>query len=211
MGFGIFRSRKTIINNEHSRLYKFDMNISDERNPTKEIFSVKHRFHSSDWKIFRLDLSPKSLPSRPNQLNKTPTQSPLTPIRLNFNFPSPPPPSAHLIAFRSKRGSISFDNPITPLQYPTSPTAKISPTNKPRLKFSMLRDSTTSSSFGSTSPNYSMTLANDLNLDEKTNRMINEYLRQDQHEEHRIPPPTYEQPITVSSPSIIVTGYDSST
>ena len=86
----------------------------------------------------------------------------------------------------------------------------------------MLRDTTTSSSLSSTSPHYSMTLANDLNLDEKTNRMINEYLRQDQHDEqtmdhvdfsHRQPSKKIVQrdhSITVSSPSIVVTGYDSS-
>jgi hypothetical protein len=42
----------------------------------------------------------------------------------------------------------------------------------------MVRDTTTPS-LGSTIPNYSMPLANDFSIDEKTNRIINEFLMQD--------------------------------
>ncbi len=99
------------------------------------------------------------------------------------------PPAAlspQIVAFRSKRGSISFDNPLSPINSSRSNITKISTTYsafsanviKPRLKFSMVRD-TTMASLGSTSPSYSMPLANDFSIDEKTNRIINEFLNQD--------------------------------
>jgi hypothetical protein len=91
-----------------------------------------------------------------------------------------------IVAFRSQRGSISFDTPTSPINSPTSNTTKTSTTysvlptsvTKPRLKFSMVRDTTTAS-LGSTTSNYSMSLANDFTIDEKTNRIINEFLMQD--------------------------------
>ena len=82
-----------------------------------------------------------------------------------------------------------------------------------------------------------MTLADDVNIDEETNRMINEFLHQDkqknpseinfkgrtlidqrQHSfiQSKVNPISsstivqQDNPLTVSSPSIIVTGYDSS-
>ncbi len=94
--------------------------------------------------------------------------------------------SPQIEAFRSKRGSISFDNQIPPIYSPTSNPTKPSTTysilstnvTKPRLKFSMVRDTTTGS-LGSTSPNYSIPLTNHFGVDEKTNRIINEFLMQD--------------------------------
>jgi len=83
---------------------------------------------------------------------------------------SPSSINPQIVAFRSKRGSISFD-------HPTSSPSSTSIT-KPRLKFSMVRDTTTTS-LGSTSPSYTMPLAKDYSLDEKTNQIINEYLMQD--------------------------------
>ncbi len=82
--------------------------------------------------------------------------------------------SPQIIAFRSKRGSISFDNPGSSRNASTLSTG----VTKPRLKFSMVRDTTTPS-LGSNSPTYSMPLANDLTVDEKTNRIINEFLMRD--------------------------------
>jgi len=94
--------------------------------------------------------------------------------------------SPQIAAFRSKHGSISFDNQTPPIHSPKSNTTKTSTTYsalsgsviKPRLKFSMVRDTTTAS-LGSTTLNYSMSLANDFTIDEKTNRIINEFLMQD--------------------------------
>lgn len=88
--------------------------------------------------------------------------------QLNQIFPSSINPQ--IIAFRSKRGSVSFDNPMMPISSPSSTSI-----TKPRLKFSMVRDTTTTS-LGSTSPSYTMPLAKDYSLDEKTNQIINEYL-----------------------------------
>lgn len=118
---------------------------------------------------------------------------------MNFTRRLPSLNNSHLIGFRSKRGSISFDHPISPVHLSFTPPSNISPT-KPRLKFSLLRDST--------SQNYSMDLSNHSNIDEKTNRIINEFLGQD-HSSNEIPTKNSEEnPLTVSSPSIIVTGYE---
>ncbi|CAF3851043.1 unnamed protein product [Adineta steineri] len=78
-------------------------------------------------------------------------------------------------AFRTKRGSMSFDNPSPMVNTSQANTKKSSTIGiKPRLKFSMVRDTTTSS-LGSNSSS----LLNDFSIDEKTNRIINEYLMQD--------------------------------
>ncbi len=215
-------------------------------------------------------ISPKSSAHPSSSADAVLSSKPLSsPIRLNNpgdsrhlfqRSPSSTTPpvaiSPQIIAFRSKRGSISFDNPVLPIHSP--PISGI----KPRLKFSMVRDTTTAS-LGSNSPTYSMPLANDLTIDEQTNRIINEFLMQDNNhqrirqntfdETSRIPlikqrqhsfiqsnkhqqqipsfhltniKNNFESPsltftkqsedvvhrnntIAVSSPSIIVTGYDS--
>ncbi|CAF0802048.1 unnamed protein product [Rotaria sordida] len=92
-------------------------------------------------------------------------------------------------AFRSQRGSISFDNQ-TPLINPSTsstinktkvlPTYSILPTciTKPRLKFSMVRD-TAMASLSHNAPVYSMPIIRDYSIDEKTNRIVNEFLMHD--------------------------------
>ncbi|CAF4655691.1 unnamed protein product [Rotaria sp. Silwood1] len=91
--------------------------------------------------------------------------------------------------FRSQRGSISFDiqTPlINPSTLPTTNKTKILTTysilptciTKPRLKFSMVRD-TAMASFSHNAPVYSMPIARDYSIDEKTNRIVNEFLMHD--------------------------------
>jgi hypothetical protein len=118
--------------------------------------------------------------------------------------------SPQMVAFRSKRGSISFDNQKPLINSSTSNTTKTSPTysvlstsaTKPRLKFSMVRDTTTAS-LGSDTPTYSMPLTKDYSLDEKTNRVMNELLIQDNNNNkninndisYRETPKRHQQPI----------------
>ena len=134
---------------------------------------------------FSIDSSIKKQSSHFNESLKPPSypirlHNPVDSRHLFQRSPSSttPPVAANpqTIAFRSKRGSISFDTPVLPIHSPTSnlPTS----VTKPRLKFSMVRDTTTAS-LGSNSPSYSMPLANDLSIDEKTNRIINEFLMRD--------------------------------
>ncbi len=112
-------------------------------------------------------------------------------------------------AFRSKRGAMSFDNQTPPINLSQVNTRKSStiypvlPTNgtKPRLKFSMVRDTTTTS-LGSGSSNYSMSLMNDYRIDEKTNRIINEFLMQDDisyRESQQIPQKTSDETIMIKN------------
>lgn len=91
-------------------------------------------------------------------------------------------------AFRSQRGSLSFDtrNPLINPSTSTIRNKSISTTNsilphsspKPRLKFSTVRDST-SSTLPHNAPVYSMPITRDYSIDEKTNRIVNEFLLYD--------------------------------
>jgi hypothetical protein len=107
-----------------------------------------------------------------------------------------------IVAFRSKRGSISFDNQSPLINPPNSNTTKPSPSysvlstspTKPRLKFSMVRDSTTASLGSSSAPSYSMPLTADYTLDEKTNRIINEFLMQDDNNNNMNNEVSYQEP-----------------
>ena len=96
--------------------------------------------------------------------------------------------------FRSKRGSISFDTETSTINpSSTAITSKVKSSNtpsllpncmiKPRLKFSMVRD-TANSSLNHNPPVYSMPITRDYSIDEKTNRIVNEFLMYD---------PSYEE------------------
>jgi len=105
---------------------------------------------------------------------------------------------------------MSFDNQTPPINLSQENTRKSStiypvlPTSgtKPRLKFSMVRDTTTIS-LGSGSSTYSMSLMNDYRIDEKTNRIINEFLMQDDNtsyqESQQIPQKTSDETITIKN------------
>ncbi|CAF1098541.1 unnamed protein product [Adineta steineri] len=94
--------------------------------------------------------------------------------------------SPQVETFHSQRGSISSDNQQSLTS--SSPTAKtktaaihsIIPTyiSKPRLKFSMVRD-TAMTGLGHSLPVYSMPITRDYSIDEKTNRIVNEFLMHD--------------------------------
>jgi hypothetical protein len=106
----------------------------------------------------------------------------------------PVTPSSQVAAFRSQRGSISFDtqtplinSPTTTVNKTKAPTTySIFPTciTKPRLKFSMVRD-TAMASLGHSAPVYSMPITRDYSIDEKTNRIVNEFLMHDPQLEGR--------------------------
>ncbi|CAF3250948.1 unnamed protein product [Rotaria socialis] len=102
--------------------------------------------------------------------------------------------SSQVVAFRSQRGSISFDTQAPLISSPattvnkakSSTTYSILPTciTKPRLKFSMVRD-TAMASLGHNAPVYSMPITRDYSIDEKTNRIVNEFLMHDPSLESR--------------------------
>jgi hypothetical protein len=135
---------------------------------------------------------------------------------------SPVTTSPQIAAFRSQRGSVSFDTQTPSNTSPsankskTSTTYSILPTciTKPRLKFSMVRD-TAMASFGHNVPIYSMPITRDYSIDEKTNRIVNEFLMHDpllddkkknvtddrgatKRHHHRIRPKTFEETITIN-------------
>ena len=98
-------------------------------------------------------------------------------------------PSLQVAAFRSQRSSVSFDlqTPLVnnsssiPIKTKLSSAAcSVFPAfmTKPRLKFSMVRDSAMAS-LGHSAPIYSMPIARDYSIDERTNRIVNEFLMHD--------------------------------
>ncbi len=118
---------------------------------------------------------------------------------------SPVTITPQIVAFRSKRGSISFDNQTPPINTPTTYSVLSTSVIKPRLKFSMVRDTTTTS-LGSTTPN-------DFTIDEKTNRIINEFLMQDtnndisyekspKHHHQRIRQKTFDETFMLNNDNI---------
>ncbi|CAF1397408.1 unnamed protein product [Adineta ricciae] len=130
--------------------------------------------------------------------NSIPTRTNITPNPRHLFQKSPSVSvSSPTESFRSKRGSISFDYPTVPINSP-SPSSSVAPIvtttsgTKPRLKFSLVRDPTTSS-LGSTSSNNSMLLFNDNAIDEKTDRIINEFLKQDNHQRAPIRQQTFDE------------------
>ncbi|UJR34105.1 hypothetical protein I4U23_021513 [Adineta vaga] len=140
---------------------------------------------------------------------------------------SPVTLTPHVEAFRSQRGSLSFDT-HAPSNTSSSPTKiKAPPTTysifptcitKPRFKFSMVRDSAMAS-FGHSTPVYSMPITRDYSIDKKTNRIVNEFLMHDptldgkknildesshrvtpKRHHHRIRPKTFDETTTTTSP-----------
>lgn len=141
---------------------------------------------------------------------------------------SPVSLSPQIAAFRSQRSSVSFDNQIPLVRSPTAATNKIktlpSPTilptciTKPRSKFSMVRDSAMAS-LGYSAPVYSMPITRDYSIDEKTNRIVNEFLMHDplldgqrkindensyrstakRHHHHRIRPKTFDETTSINN------------
>lgn len=103
---------------------------------------------------------------------------------------TPSTSNTHVAAFRSQRGSVSFDTQAPLINAATAATAAVKgkpPTThsilptciaKPRLKFSMVRD-TAMASLGHSAPVYSMPITRDYSIDEKTNRIVNEFLMHD--------------------------------
>lgn len=96
--------------------------------------------------------------------------------------------SPQVAAFRSQRSSVSFDHQ-TSLTNDSSSTNKnkisstahsVLPTfiTKPRLKFSIVRDSAMANS-SHNPPVYSMPITRDYSIDERTNRIVNEFLAHD--------------------------------
>ncbi|CAF1273526.1 unnamed protein product [Adineta ricciae] len=85
-------------------------------------------------------------------------------------------------AFRSQRNSVSFDTQSSSTTKSKSPpsTNSIFPTcvTKSRLKFSMVRESAMTG-LGHSAPVYSMPITRDYSIDEKTNRIVNEFLMHD--------------------------------
>ena len=164
----------------------------------------------------RRHLSPNS-----NLADVTPQQIPRSPTS------STPPVSrtTSTEAFRSQRGSISFDtqNPLlhsTTNKNKTSANHALIPTciTKPRLRFSLVRD-TALAGLTHNAPIYSMPITRDYSIDEKTNRIVNEFLMHDPmleeskrnasadlasrglskrhyHHHHRIRAKTLEEPAT---------------
>ena len=100
---------------------------------------------------------------------------------------SPVTPTRQIEAFRSQRGSVSFETQSSAINPPT-PTNKTKPATpysilptcitKPRFRFSMVRDSAMAS-LGHNVPVYSMPITRDYSIDEKTNRIVNEFLMHD--------------------------------
>ena len=121
-------------------------------------------------------------------------------------------------AFRSQRGSLSFDTRNPLLNSSNNGKTKSSITHsilpnclpKPRLKFSTVRDTTTTASSAHNAPVYSMPITRDYSIDERTNRIVNEFLMYDpsydesrnsstkRHHHHhhaRIRAKTFEEPL----------------
>lgn len=128
----------------------------------------------------RQHLSPHLTPTNHSRLTLQRSPSSTTPSGT---------PSLQVAAFRSQRSSVSFDHqtPLVNNSSSTSIKAKLSSTacsvfpafmTKPRLKFSMVRDSAMAS-LGHSAPVYSMPIARDYSIDERTNRIVNEFLMHD--------------------------------
>ena len=156
--------------------------------------------------------------SRHNALQRSPSST-TTPVTL----------SPEIEAFRSQRSSVSFDYQ-TPLTQPSTTTTNKtkSPTThsifpsiitKPRLKFSMVRDSAMAT-LGHSTPVYSMPITRDYSIDERTNQIVNKFLMHDptfdkfkNHSEdsshrvtpkrhhHRIRPKTFDESVSINNTS----------
>ncbi|UJR13259.1 hypothetical protein I4U23_000280 [Adineta vaga] len=187
-----------ITTNEH----EYNQNSTSSASSLQIRHNGFQRSKSNETEI--LDVSP---PAAPIRTNITPN-----PRHLFQKSPSVSV-SSRVESFRSKRGSMSFDHPTSPInssssnpQHPasispiltSSTTAAAASGTKSRLKFSLVREPTTSS-LGSTSTNHSMLLLNENTIDEKTNRIINEFLMQDENKkinsnnQHRSRLPTRQQ------------------
>ena len=211
--------------------FSFDKSDSTHQNSTsnRNTNKSKNRLSSSATEI--VNFAPSSPPIR-QHLAPTTDQSRHVVLQRSPSSTSPSVTSnPQAVAFRSQRSSLSFDH-RTPLIPSTSPSTKPKSNattssflpaiiTKPRFKFSMVRDSAMAS-FGHSAPAYSMPITRDYSIDERTNRIVNEFLMHDptldrnkssfddvnhrgtsrrHHHHHRIRPKTFDETTVINNTS----------
>lgn len=187
-------STKKNANGKFKTFLSFSSNNQFIDSSTKDSQSSTHQTKSDNCLLSSSNAILLSTPP-PNPIRQhlSPYLTPTNPSRpILQRSPSSTTPSVtvspQVAAFRSQRSSVSFDHQ-TPLMNHSSSTMKtkisstahsVLPTfiNKPRLKFSIVRDSSTTNS-GHNPPVYSMPITRDYSIDERTNRIVNEFLMHD--------------------------------